>query len=237
MAKPLANAIRARWPGECPLCRRWCRDTLCADCRHRFDAPPPARCRTCALRLPTGATIARCGHCLRRPPPLDRCIAAQDYLFPWDRLLQAFKFQERLALAPVLADRLHQALDHEHARDPLRPPDLILPIPLSDSRLRERGYNQSQLIGQTLARRRQCRLCVHSLIRVRDTGHQARLSLAERRGNLRGAFAVVRPVRGLRVAVLDDVMTSGATVFEAAATLRRAGAAEVHAWTVARTPD
>ncbi len=116
-------------------------------------------------------------------------------------------------------------------------PDLILPIPLSDRRLRERGYNQSQLIGEALARRRQCRLCVRRLVRLRDTGQQARLSLAERRGNLRGAFAVMQPVQGLRIALLDDVMTSGTTLFEAAATLRRAGAQEVQAWIVARTPD
>ena len=212
-----------RWPGQCALCRRWCRGGTCGDCDalHPPDAHP--RCALCALRL----------------PPLSRCVAAMDYAFPWDRLLLALKFGEQLEVAPLLAGRLSLAL----ARAGIDAPDLILPVPLSAERLRERGYNQAHEIARRLAWpqgtgevERQSRLCARTLLRLRDTPQQARLPLDERRRNLRGAFVVLKPVRGLRVAIVDDVMTSGATLHEAALALRRAGAADVQAWVVARTP-
>ncbi len=162
-----------------------------------------------------------------------------DYRFPWDRLLLALKFGEQLEVAPLLARRLSLAL----AQAGVDAPDLILPVPLSTERLRERGYNQAHEIARRLAWpraadgiERQSRLCTRTLLRLRDTAQQARLPLDRRRSNLRGAFAVMKPVRGLRVAIVDDVMTSGATLHEAALALRRAGAADVQAWVVARTP-
>lgn len=220
--------------GQCPLCRQWCGDLLCESCARLCADDLRARCGLCALALPPGAEALRCGRCATHPPPLSRCIVALDYLFPWDRLLQAFKFNERLDLAALLADRLDAAI----RRSGTEPPDLIVPVPLSDARMRERGYNQSLEIARRLrcAAQRQSRLCARTLLRVRHTGPQSRLPLDERRKNLRAAFAVVKPVYGLRVVLVDDVMTSGATLFEAADALRRAGAAEVQAWAVARTP-
>lgn len=187
-----------------------------------------------------------CGRCLAHPLPLSRCVAAMDYVFPWDRLLLALKFGERLEFAPLLAARLSEAI----ALARVERPDLVVPIPLSAKRLRERGYNQAHEIARRLVlpRRstaadapgpepeRQSRLCAQTLMRVRHTDQQAQLPLDERRGNLRGALAVVKPVHGLRVAIVDDVMTSGATLHEAALALRRAGARDVQAWVVARTP-
>ncbi|RZI58129.1 MAG: ComF family protein [Rubrivivax sp.] len=245
----MASGLAGFWPGQCTFCRCWCRGALCEDCEalHPVDAGP--RCARCALRLPAGtrATNAmRCGRCASHPMPLSRCVAGMDYLFPWDRLLLGLKFGERLEHAPLLAARLSRAL--ELAR--VEPPDLIMPVPLSAQRLRERGYNQAHEIARRLilpAERqspsqvqvqvqRQSRLCALTLMRVRHTDQQAQLPLDERRGNLRGAFAVVKPVHGLRVAIVDDVMTSGATLHEAALAVRRAGAADVQAWVVARTP-
>lgn len=159
-----------------------------------------------------------------------------DYAFPWDRLLLGLKFGERLQHAPLLAARLSRAL----ALARTEAPDLIVPIPLSAQRLRERGYNQAHEIARRLVlppeAERQSRLCALTLMRVRHTDQQAQLPLDERRGNLRGAFAVVKPVHGLRVAIVDDVMTSGATLHEAALALQRAGARDVQAWVAARTP-
>ncbi|OWQ87759.1 hypothetical protein CDN99_17775 [Roseateles aquatilis] len=226
------------WPGQCTLCRRWCRGALCEDCEALFPPDAAPRCALCALRLPPGAASGRlrCGHCAARPPPLSHCVAALDYAFPWDQLLLALKFGERLELASLLAGRLSLALAHAQAV----PVDLIVPVPLSAERLRERGYNQAHELARRMhppaGQQRQSRLCAHTLLRVRHTDQQARLPLDERHGNLRGAFAVVKPVQGLRVAIVDDVMTSGATLHEAALALRRAGAADVQAWVAARTP-
>lgn len=243
----MASGLARLWPGQCAFCRCWCRGPLCEDCeaQHPVDAGP--RCALCALRLPAGARATgamRCGRCASHPMPLSRCVAAMDYVFPWDRLLLGLKFGERLEHAPLLAARLSRAI----ALAQVEPPDLIVPVPLSTQRLRERGYNQAHEIARRLAlpsgmqsqsasqAQRQSRLCALTLMRVRHTDQQAQLPLDERRGNLRGAFAVVKPVHGLRVAIVDDVMTSGATLHEAALALQRAGARDVQAWVVARTP-
>lgn len=257
------SRVTLRMPGQCTLCRLWCRGPICAECEALHPVDDASRCALCALMLPRGINAGlgedtgtglrdapgdrvadpdvdsrrrlRCGRCASHPPPLSRCIAAMDYVFPWDRLLLGLKFGERLELAPLMASRLARAIARA---DIGAAPDLIVPIPLSMARLRERGYNQAHEIARRLplVTERQSRLCARTLVRVRHTDQQAQLPLDERRHNLRGAFAVVAPVRGLRVAIVDDVMTSGATLLEAALTLRRAGAADVQAWVAARTP-
>jgi len=239
LAPPLADALIARLAarlpraaGQCAVCRRWSPQRLCSDCAARYATAVP-RCHFCALRLPPGAGPA-CGSCLRAPPPLSHCIAALDYGFPWDRLLQRFKFHDALHWRALLVELLDRALGDAEA------PDLLLPIPLTASRLRERGYNQSLEIARGLAQRRQWRCAAGLLLRVRDTAQQASLQLDARRANMQHAFAVEPAaqagLRGAKVALVDDVMTSGATLFEAAGALRRAGAASVQAWVLARTP-
>lgn len=164
------------------------------------------------------------------PSPLDGATAAVDYAFPWAQLLLAFKFHAALDLAPALADRLRAAVQ------PMAPPDLVLPVPQSPARLRERGFNQAW----ELARRLGLPADPHTLLRVRHTPHQLALPEASRAGNVRGAFAVEPSRRhrlaGRHVAVVDDVMTTGATGREVAKVLREAGAASVCWWVVARTP-
>lgn len=234
-APPALKALAARlprWAGQCALCRRWSARRLCGDCAARHATTVP-RCHFCALRLPPGAGPA-CGACLRGPRALDRCVAALDYGFPWDRLLQQFKFHDGLQWRALLTELLDGALQGIEA------PDLLLPIPLTARRLRERGYNQSLLIARSLAQRRQWRCDAGLLLRVRDTAQQASLRLDARRANMRHAFAIEPAaramLRGAKVALVDDVMTSGATLFEAAGELRRAGTASVQAWVLARTP-
>lgn len=235
LAPPLLKALAARlprWAGQCAVCRRWSSQRLCSDCTARYATAVP-RCHFCALRLPPGAGPA-CGNCLSTPPPLSRCIAALDYGFPWDRLLQQFKFHAALHWRALLVELLDRALQDAEA------PELLLPIPLTARRLRERGYNQSLEIARGLAQRRQWRCDAGLLLRVRETAQQASLQLDARRANMRHAFAVEPAgqarLRGAKVALVDDVMTSGATLFEAAGALHRAGAASVQAWVLARTP-
>ncbi len=180
----------------------------------------------------------QCGACLVKPPPLDHCIAALDYAYPWDLLIQRFKFHQALDLRRALLERLDQALD---AAQTLPAPDWLLPVPLSAQRLRERGYNQSWELTRDLARRRQLRCAPDMLLRVRDTRHQIALPTEERAANVRHAFAIdplrVPALRGAHVALLDDVMTTGATLHELARSLRQAGASSVQAWVLARTPE
>jgi ComF family protein len=219
--------------GLCTVCGSWDVQAVCSSCVARFAAALP-RCRRCGLR--TGATVDMCGACLADPPPFDACSVGCDYAFPWDRLIADFKFNARVELATPLALRLVDAVRRDSG--PL--PQCVLPVPLAPQRLAERGYNQAWELARRVARRLGCRSEAQLLDRPLAAAHQAELRLAQRLTNLRGAF-VPRPSRrvslhGLHVAVVDDVMTSGATLREAAAALRRAGAARVDAWVLARTP-
>jgi ComF family protein len=202
----------------------------------RFAAPVP-RCWQCALRVPAGTT--RCGHCvLAAASPLARTVAAADYGFPWDGLITALKFHQRIELGDALARLLARASQDLAAVD--EPPPLLLPMPLSPQRLRERGFNQAWELTRRVARWHGLQADATTLLRIRDTAHQLGLNEAQRRKNVRGAFLVeprhAHRVAGRTVALVDDVMTSGATAGEAARALRAAGAASVQLWVVARTP-
>lgn len=186
--------------------------------------------------MPLAAAAPLCGECLRDPPPFERCHCAFGYAFPWDRLIVRFKFGGEVELAAVLSTLLRQALDDQAAARP----EAIVPVPLSRQRLAERGYNQAWEIARGLRRQIGIVALPTLLLRPRDGVHQVDLPLARRRANLRRAFAVdagaAHWLRGRHVALVDDVMTSGATLREAATTLLEAGAARVDAWVLARTP-
>lgn len=235
----LIEKVLMRCAGQCTVYRAWSHQTICDSCLALYARPQP-RCWTCAARLPPeriGRPQAQCGRCLREPPPLDRTVAALDYAFPWDGLLQHFKYHQALELRESLLERLNTALN---AADVVEP-DWLLPVPVSIERLRERGYNQSYELARALARRRGVRCDPEMLLRVRHNERQAGLALDARAANVRGVFAVdplrAARLRGTTVALLDDVMTSGSTVFEVAGVLLQAGAMSVQAWVVARTPE
>ena len=177
----------------------------------------------------TGSGGIVCGACLKRPPAFNRTLAAFSYGFPVDRLLHAFKYGANLALVDMLA----QPLARLAAAQPR--PDLLLPMPLHPARLKERGFNQSLEIAKPISSWLGIPLAADACRRTRDTPTQAGLKLRERRRNVRGAFACDLDLSGKSVAVLDDVMTTGATLDEISRALRRSGATTISAWVVART--
>ncbi len=186
-------------------------------------------CPRCALPSADGAT---CGDCFISPPPL-RCVrAAFRYAFPVDRMVQALKYGGELALADWFGDALARAvLRHATGRTHV---DCVIAMPLAAARQRQRGFNQAAEIARHAA----ARLGVQradGLCRARDTPPQASLPWSARARNVQNAFAATRRFDGLAIALIDDVMTSGATLHAAARALRRAGAREVDAWVVART--
>jgi ComF family protein len=156
-------------------------------------------------------------------------VAALDYIEPADTLIHGLKFGQRLALAPLLADLLLEALDG------LGRPDLIVPVPLSDKRLAERGFNQAREIARHVGERLGVPVVTDACRRARHTAPQTDLPWHARKKNLKDAFASEGDFSGKRVALLDDVMTSGATADALAKVLKQAGAAHVEAWVVART--
>ena len=152
-------------------------------------------------------------------------------------MLQAYKFRANLALTSMLVDALAAEIGRHLAESGGALPDLIMPMPLAARRLAERGFNQSALLGRALAERFNLRFAVGALVRVRDTRPQAGLKRAERQQNVKNAFACNpghQDLSGLRIALVDDVMTTGATMSEAARALKKAGASAVDAWAVAR---
>lgn len=220
----------AAWPSQCLICHAWPARSLCAACSTRFTRPTP-RCSGCALPLPAGGP--RCGACLREPPPLDACLAAVDYAWPWTHCIARLKFHQDVGLAAALAELLARTPGVPEA---LHDADWLLPMPLAPERLAERGYNPALLLARQL-RRAGCRADL--LLRTRHTAPQRGLTRAARQRNVRGAFAVAatgaQALRGRHVALLDDVMTTGASLHEAARALRRAGVREVTAIALART--
>jgi ComF family protein len=173
-----------------------------------------------------------CGACLKRSPGFDAATAPLHYRAPADYLIQRLKFSGDLAIAPLLADMLAEKIAARNT--PL--PDILIPVPLHRTRLQERGFNQATELARRLGRRlalpvdhRRCR-------RDRNTRPQSLTPTGLRRRNLRGAFSVIGelPVDA-RVAIVDDVMTTGHTAEELARVLRHAGAARVEVWIVARS--
>jgi ComF family protein len=202
---------------------------LCEGCRHELPYLTQSGCPVCAL--PTaGATV--CGHCLATPPRYDGTRAALAYRYPFEPLLHHYKYRGAVALGALFSELLHEALPTAGAD---AAPEVVTVIPLSRARLAERGFNQAMEIARPLAKRRGLRLVPGLAHRVRHTPPQADLPFDRRRGNVRGAFACIEDLTGMTVAVVDDVMTTGATLDEFARVLKRRGAASVVNWVVART--
>ena len=226
----IAQADRAV-PGQCAVCHAWPAQALCAACSARF-ARPHSRCTRCALPVP--AEVDECGKCLADPPPLDACHAAVSYGYPWSSLVAHYKFKGEPGWARVFAQVMREA----GAAKRLEDADLVLPMPLARERLAERGFNQALELARLLA---PARVDPNVLLRIRHTPAQSALDRRERIANVRGAFALDPPragaVRGRHVALVDDVMTSGASLHSSAQVLREGGAIRVTAVVFARTDE
>jgi len=214
----------------------WCRcaapagRVACAACNAALPWNTHA-CRACGIPLPPAQGAPVCADCLRDSPPQDRSWAAFRYEAPIAQAIVDLKFHGRLTPAHVVGRLMAEQLIQRP--EPL--PELLIPIPLSSARLRRRGYNQALALGRALAGVVALRLAPTAARRTRDTREQTRLDAAQRRRNVRGAFAIdAAAVRGRHVALLDDVVTTGATMAELARAVSAAGATRVEAWAVAR---
>ncbi len=217
------NFIQRHLRQNCVLCSAGTGDLLCDACQDSLSNVDAA-CPQCAR--PGAAQI--CGHCLREPPHFRSACAAWRYTFPLDKLIQALKYREHLALARFFGKGLAMAAQHQPR------PDLILPMPLHPRRLIERGFNQAHIIAARVAAELELPLAAHLAMRSLDTLPQASLALSGRQKNVRNAFIADPACQGFHIAIVDDVMASGATADELARSLLRAGASAVSVWVVAR---
>lgn len=220
------------FPQQCLLCHEQVATTaaLCRPCAAALPLLGHS-CERCGASLPAipAAGPAHCGRCLTRAPSYDRTRSLYQYLPPVDRLVQGFKYHRRLDWGRVLGEALARHLEATSERA-----DAIVPVPLHRRRLRDRGYNQSLELARPIGRTLGIPVRPRAARRVRPTQAQAGLSRDERRRNVRNAFDIVETVTGQRIAIVDDVMTSGHTVDALARALKRAGADEVVVWVLAR---
>ncbi|MCE0462308.1 ComF family protein [Pseudomonas uvaldensis] len=193
------------------------------------------QCSRCALPLPMAGL--RCGQCVVQPPAYERVLAPWVYDFPVDSLITRFKHQAKWPLGRLLGELLAQSLQH-HFNEGLERPDALVPVPLAARRLRQRGFNQAALLARWLSGSLQMPCEEHLLRRIHDTPAQQALDARARRRNLRHAFAMMpgAQVRDRHLALVDDVLTTGATAQTLARLLLDAGAARVDVYCLARTP-
>jgi ComF family protein len=221
------------FPTSCLMCGLHCKGALplCPPCRAELPANDRA-CPRCAIPVAAG-TAAHCGQCQVQPPPFSRVLAPWLYDPQFALLIQRWKFHREQRLTALLASLWLQRQ---------RPPavDLLVPVPLHWRRLWQRGFNQATLLADALRRAapelRATPLLLRGIRRRRGTASQAGLGRGGRQHNLAGAFEVTADLEGRRVAIVDDVMTTGATAGALAVALRRAGAVEVQLWCLCRTP-
>ena len=235
MTSFIAACKELLFPAFCLACGRqlssWRLPLLCSDCGAEVSLVRPPLCSCCGLPLNCGPDHF-CGNCLAKTFAFDRARAALLYREPVISLIHSLKFAGQLTGLSTMAAL---ARDTAGYRD-LAAADLILPVPLHPQRLRERGFNQALLLARACFPEQSRMINVDLLVRRRATVPQTRLSGKERRRNLAAAFQITRPdsLKGKKILLIDDVFTTGSTVHECAATLRRAGAASIEIFTLAR---
>ncbi|SCY78225.1 comF family protein [Nitrosospira sp. Nl5] len=218
--------MQALFKQYCLLCGTTSDNDLCTPCRDSLPHPPLHCCAVCGLP----ASESRiCGACLANPPAFDQTVAALRYAFPVDALVHSLKYQANLPMALVLADLLLARIDG------IACPDFIVPMPLHPAKLRERGFNQALEIARNVSKKSGIPLLPAICERIRDTPSQTGLPWKERAKNIQNAFTCETDLTGKRIAILDDVMTTGATLNELAKVLRKGGATYVSGWVIART--
>lgn len=218
------RGLNALLGSTCLLCQGPSQDSLlCTDCSSDLPAPPAATCPQCAEQTTHGE---RCGACLKETPHFDRTLAIFRYDFPIDRIIHALKYGHQLAVADWLGQQIAAQIEAGVS--------LIVPLPLHPERLRERGFNQSMEIARAVAGRLGLMIDHSSVFRNRATPPQADLPLKKRRKNVRGAFECSTDITGNHVLLIDDVMTTGATLNECARVLKLHGATQVSVAVAAR---
>lgn len=213
-------------PQDCLLCIAPAgNQLLCADCVRELPRLPAARCPRCAQ---PGAANVACGRCQKRPPHFDAMLALHPYTFPVDRLIQRLKYAQQLAIAEHFGRALADTFRETSA-------DLIVPMPLHPTRLRERGFNQAMEISRALARATGVPVDNRCCARNRPTAPQEGLGPLARRRNLRNAFSCTIDLGGRHILLVDDVATTGASADECARTMKLHGAGRVTVAVIART--
>ncbi len=229
-----ARLFAQAMPQDCQLCGISCAGTICESCKTDLPIRSESGCKCCG-QIGDEQSLAgeTCGDCLTNIPHFDTTKTAFVYAFPLDKLIQSFKFNANLSLVGMFADQFVASLKSgSHGIGAL--PDIIIPMPLAKRRLAARGFNQSALLARDIGKQLGVKVESRGLVRVRDTPPQAGLDREARLANMKDAFDCGQDLAGLRIAIVDDVMTTGATMSDAARALKKQGVSHVEAWVIAR---
>lgn len=236
MNRLFSSLLYTLLPGRCVICRAQSQRKidLCSACEAELPLINHP-CTRCGMPCPTrGDDNLICGPCIVKPPPFIRTFCAFAYISPINLLISEFKNGHNLVSGKVMSQVLAQRFKKNIANRPA--PHLLLPVPLHKKRLKLRGFNQateiSQVIGDICQIPTNTKICT----RIKDTQDQKSLTASERKGNVKHAFAVNRDLDGYRIAIVDDVMTTGTTAAALAGLLIKKGAKSVEVVALARTP-
>lgn len=232
------NITQHLLPEKCLLCQSShtsnSKTGLCFGCTRNLPWLQQS-CQRCSLPLNATHALQLCGQCQTKAPVFDACHCLFHYETPINRLISRFKFNQQLSYSRLFGQLMAEHIKNRYPRTTL--PEMIIPVPLHKSRLRERGFNQAQEVARICAKELALPLNTKQCQRDKDTAHQLGLSAIERRRNLRRAFSSKPFPTGTRIALVDDVMTTGTTLAELSACLKKAGCQEVHLWCIARAYD
>ncbi len=221
----------ARWipKGQCFFCHADTHSGICNDCKQDLYAGARNRCPVCAVTTVTGKI---CGQCLLNPPIIDNTIVLTDYAYPFDRYVRTIKYDQKPELIRSVAADLARLI----ARQEEMLPDIIVPVPLHASRMRQRGFNQASLLARHLGQILGAPVIDTIVVRNRETRSQSGLDHKQRRKNVHDAFTLNNNTDAMRIAICDDVITTGATINELGRLFRDRGCEDIQAWALARTP-
>jgi len=226
----MQSIIQFLVPAACLFCGLSRGSDICSNCQQWLPILPHS-CYQCARSLPASSSQpALCGHCLTSPPPIERTIAGFPYQAPIGYCITALKFKQQLAYASALGRLFAEKIQRQN--QPL--PDILLPVPLHPKRLKERGFNQALEIARPLSKRLGVAIDHAGVRRIRHTEAQSSLRASRRKQNMQAAFLVHHDYSQARIAIIDDVMTTGSTVYALAEALRQAGASHIEVWCLAR---
>lgn len=222
------NFNQLLFPQACMLCSasEGGAHALCTACLKDLPWHTTERCPQCGL---ASLDNQICGHCLKSPPAFDATQALFRYEYPLDAMLQRYKYSHLLTMAKTFGELLANSISLTTH------PDIIIPMPLHSQRLQERGFNQAVEVARVIAKQLHIKLDHQSCARIKLAPPQVSLPLKQRVKNMHGAFTCHQKLDGLRIALLDDVMTTGASLNALASTVKSAGASHVECWVIART--
>lgn len=225
------NTLNLLMPPCCVACKRATQhDFLCEKCLQKIKRPPCA-CQCCGLALHEPAK--RCGQCLQQPPYFNKLYCLGDFTAPLSTLVQQLKFNDHFASGQALSVEFIKRLRQDYAIDSL--PSLLIPVPLHRKRLGKRGFNQSLELAKPLARHFKININAHACKRIKATPAQTQLNLAARQQNLKNAFTCIKPLTAKHIAIVDDVVTTTATVNNLAKCLRQFCEQRIDIWCISRT--